>query len=78
LAAKQQVVCITHLPQIACFAERHFAVSKEVLEGRTLARVRELDEAERLEEVARMLGGMTITDKARQHAREMIRGAEGC
>jgi DNA repair protein RecN (Recombination protein N) len=75
LAAKQQVVCITHLPQIACFAERHFAVSKEVVDGRTLARVRELDDAERLEEVARMLGGVTVTEKARQHAREMIKSA---
>jgi len=75
LSANQQIVCITHLPQIACFAQAHFRVAKEVEGGRTLARVAELTEAERLEEVARMLGGVRVTDKARQHAREMIRGA---
>jgi DNA repair protein RecN (Recombination protein N) len=75
LAEGQQVICITHLPQIACFAERHFAVAKEVAGGRTLARVRQLSEAERLEEVARMLGGVRITEKTRQHAKEMVKGA---
>lgn len=75
LSRKQQVICITHLPQIACFADRHLKVAKEVAGGRTLTRVAELSEAERLEEVARMLGGVKVTEKARQHAREMIRGA---
>ncbi|MFH0809563.1 MAG: DNA repair protein RecN [Pseudomonadota bacterium] len=72
LARRQQVICITHLPQIASFADRHFKVAKDVVSGRTVAGVRQLEEEERLEEVARMLGGVTITDKARQHAQEMI------
>ncbi len=72
-----QVVCITHLPQIACFAQRHFRVSKALAEERTASRVEVLSEEERLEEVARMLGGVRITEKTRAHAREMLGRAAG-
>ncbi|NPU84196.1 MAG: DNA repair protein RecN [Syntrophaceae bacterium] len=77
VSGRHQVVCITHLPQIACFAQRHFRVSKALAEERTASRVEVLTEAERLEEVARMLGGVRITEKTRAHAREMLGRAAG-
>jgi DNA repair protein RecN (Recombination protein N) len=73
IAARNQVLCVTHLPQIAALADRHFVVRKHVDRGRTLAEVSELGAAERVEEVARMLGGETVTDAARRHAREMVK-----
>jgi DNA repair protein RecN (Recombination protein N) len=77
VAGRHQVVCITHLPQIACFAQRHFRVSKALAEERTTSRVEVLSDGERLEEVARMLGGVRITGKTRAHAREMLDRAHG-
>ena len=78
IAREQQTLCITHLPQIASFADLHHSVYKEVRSGRTLAYVKKLDlPEEREEEIARMLGGMRITPKTREHAREMLRGARG-
>jgi DNA repair protein RecN (Recombination protein N) len=68
-----QVICITHLPQIACFGDTHFLVSKEVYKNRTNAGVNLLSEAQRLDEVTRMLGGVEITEKTRQHASEMLK-----
>jgi DNA repair protein RecN (Recombination protein N) len=73
LAEKQQVLCVTHLPQIAALADHHLAVRKHVARGRTLTGVDALSESDRVEEVARMLGGETITATARQHAREMLK-----
>lgn len=73
VAARQQVLCVTHLPQIAALADQHLAVRKRVLGGRTVTLVETLGAAERVEEVARMLGGATITATARQHAREMLK-----
>jgi DNA repair protein RecN (Recombination protein N) len=73
IAARQQVVCVTHLPQIAAFADQHLAVRKRVERGRTMTLVEPLTGEARVEEVARMLGGETITTTARQHAREMLR-----
>jgi DNA repair protein RecN (Recombination protein N) len=73
MASQHQVLCVTHLPQIASFAEAHYAVRKRVERGRTLAEVEALDEAGRTEEVARMLGGESITETTRKHAREMIK-----
>jgi DNA repair protein RecN (Recombination protein N) len=73
LAEKQQVLCVTHLPQIAAFADHHLAVRKQVARGRTETGVDSLSERERVEEVARMLGGETITATARQHAQEMLK-----
>lgn len=68
-----QVICITHLPQIACFGDTHFLVSKEVYEDRTNAGVDLLSEEQRLDEITRMLGGVEVTEKTRQHASEMLK-----
>ncbi len=73
LARHHQVVCITHLPQIARFGDAHFKISKQVRAGRTATQITPLDEAARLEEIARMLGGVKITAKTRAHARELLR-----
>jgi DNA repair protein RecN (Recombination protein N) len=78
LSVRQQTICITHLPQIASFADLHQCISKRVENGKTHVFVRKLDSPkEREEEVARMLGGADITGKTREHAREMIRSARG-
>ena len=73
LAQKRQVVCITHLPQIACYADHHFVIQKRTEQGRTQTLVRRLQEAQREEEIARMLAGIRITDQAMAHAREMLK-----
>ncbi len=76
VATKRQVFCITHLPQIASMAGSHYGVSKSVKKDRTSAEVRLLGKQERVDEIARMLGGKTITDATIKHAEEMIeRGA---
>lgn len=72
VAARQQVLCITHLPQVAVFADQQLRVEKLIREGRTTTRVLELDQNERTREVARMLAGTTITDSALKHAGEML------
>jgi len=76
VAAGQQVLCITHLPQVAAFADRHYRVGKGQDEGRTVTRVALLSAEQRIAEVARMLGGVTITDTTREHARELIEEAQ--
>jgi DNA repair protein RecN (Recombination protein N) len=76
LAARQQVICITHLPQIAAFADHHFRVRKDVRSGRTVTSVDRLDLPGRVEEMARMLGGEAVSGTARDHAREMLRAAD--
>jgi len=68
-------LCITHLPQIACFGTIHFIVEKKVEQGRTITCVAVLDDEGRLNEVARMLGGKTISEKTKAHAREMLSAA---
>jgi len=73
VAAHHQVISVTHLPQIAALADSHFVVRKEVEKGRTFTRVERLSERERVGEVARMLGGVKITDQARRHAEEMVK-----
>ncbi len=75
LAKTQQVLCVTHQPQIASLADHHFLVEKETIKNRTESRVKELDEKEKVEEIARMLAGETISETARQHAKEMLRGS---
>ncbi len=70
-----QVLCITHLPQIAAFANAHFKVEKAQVDGRTLTQVKRLSPAERVEEIARMLGGKRISKSAREHAAELLAGA---
>ena len=72
LGESRQILCITHLPHVAAFGTSHFAVAKSVTEGRTITEVHELHGDERVEEVARMLGGKDLTKVTMQHAREMI------
>jgi DNA repair protein RecN (Recombination protein N) len=72
VASRQQVLCITHLPQVAVFADQQLRVEKQIRDGRTSTIVRELDLNERTSEVARMLAGTTITDSALKHAAEML------
>jgi DNA repair protein RecN (Recombination protein N) len=71
-AADHQVLCITHLPQIAAFADAHYRVEKRTRKGRTITRVVQLTEEERVEELARMLGGAKVTRSAREHAAQLI------
>jgi DNA repair protein RecN (Recombination protein N) len=75
LASGQQVLCVTHQAQVASKADAHFVVEKTMTKNRTLIAVRSLDDAERVEEIARMLAGEKITDAARENAREMIAAA---
>ena len=70
------MVCITHLPQIACYGEYHYVVRKSARTGRTIAAMKELAEKERVEEIARMLGGAKISAKTRAHAKEMLEQAK--
>lgn len=72
VAAGRQVFCITHLPQIAGLAERHYGVAKSVKKDRTSTEVRLLERKDRVDEIARMLGGKTITEATLKHAEEMI------
>lgn len=72
IADANQVLCVTHLPQIAAFARHHFRVYKEVIGDRTETIVDRLNESERVDEISRMLGGETITQTARKHALEML------
>jgi DNA repair protein RecN (Recombination protein N) len=72
LGAERQVLCITHLPQVAAQGEHHWQVSKSSGEGGVVSRIGELDEAARIEEIARMLGGVEVTDTTRRHAAEML------
>ena len=75
LASDGQVLCVTHLPQVASQADHHFQVSKETDGEQTHAAVASLDSAARVEELARMLGGVKITQRTREHAREMLAAA---
>lgn len=76
LAASRQVICITHLAQIAAFADHHFAVAKETVKGRTRSSARKLAATERRDEIARMIGGLTVTPEARRHAEQLLAGAK--
>lgn len=75
LGNSRQVLCVTHLPQVASLANHHFRICK-VTDGKaTRTRIRDLDADERIDELARMLGGVEITEKTREHAAEMLAGA---
>jgi DNA repair protein RecN (Recombination protein N) len=76
LAAHHQVLCITHLPQIASFADRHLTVRKEATEGKTTTSVRVMDGGERIEELAEMIGGQRITETTRAQAQELLHTAQ--
>ena len=75
LATQRQVLCITHLPQIAAFAEHAYTVVKTVTKGRTVSSAKRLTRREHISELARMLGGVDISIGAKRHAREMLEGA---
>ena len=72
LGKKRQVLCVTHLTQVAALAEQHLQVSKQSNETETLSTLSVLQDTQRVEEIARMLGGVQITETTRQHAREML------
>ncbi len=72
LGSRHQVLCVTHLPQVAACGTAHFQVSKDIAGGRAVTRIRPLDAEQRVDELARLLGGIDITDTTRQHAREML------
>jgi DNA repair protein RecN (Recombination protein N) len=76
LAAANQVLCVTHLAQIAAFADHHYCVEKRESEGRTVAGIEELDRQGRTREVGRMLSGQELTPEALKHAERLIKGAE--
>ena len=72
LGGSHQVLCVTHLPQVAALAHHHLQVSKQTRNGQTFTAITPLAETARCEEIARMLGGMEITSQTRAHAREMV------
>ncbi len=73
LARTHQVLCVTHLPQIASFADQHFQLSKREVSGRVRTRVQRLDPAERAQELARMLSGAKVTDASLKHAEQLLK-----
>jgi len=73
LARSNQVLCVTHLPQIATFADHHYVIEKKAWGGRTRTSIRAVTGEERTEEVARMLSGAKLTDTSRKHAEQMIK-----
>jgi DNA repair protein RecN (Recombination protein N) len=77
LANHHQVLCITHLPQIACYADRHLTVRKQVVDNQTETTVRRMEGPERLQEIAEMIGGQRITDVTRLQAQELLDAAHG-
>jgi DNA repair protein RecN (Recombination protein N) len=77
LSSHHQVICITHLPQIAARAEEHFMVTKSVLDGRTVSRINLLQTEERVMELARMLGGDNLTGQTIAYARELAGNRTG-
>jgi DNA repair protein RecN (Recombination protein N) len=75
LSRGQQILCVTHLPQIAAFADQHFLIDKREADGRTKMNIRLLDQRQSTHEVARMLSGATVTETSLQHAAQMIAGS---
>jgi DNA repair protein RecN (Recombination protein N) len=73
----RQVICITHLPQVAAYGDKHLTITKRVESGRTVATIKNIFDAARVDEIARMLGGTKITDTTLNHAREMLEHAVG-
>src|SRR5262249_2382838 len=77
LAASNQVLCVTHLPQIASFADHHYRVEKQESKGRTVAVIEELEGDARTREIGRMLSGQKLTAEALKHAEQLIRMSAG-
>jgi len=75
LGSRCQVLCVTHLPQVASQGHHHFQIAKTIHQGETFTQVVPLSGSDRVEELARMLGGTEITDTSRDHAREMMEKA---
>jgi len=76
LGARHQVMCVTHLPQVAASANQQWQVSKEMRKGSAISTVNRLGDQQRVEEIARMLGGVTITETTRKHAAELLHHSE--
>lgn len=76
LGQHRQVVCVTHLPQVAALGHHHYQVSKQTSQNTTLTEISPLDTTQRVDEIARMLGGIKITEQTLSHAREMIESAQ--
>ena len=76
LSKSHQVICITHLPQIAAMADQHYKIAKQAVNNQTVTEIRQLDNNEAIDELARMLGGEEITDTVRENARELIDTAQ--
>jgi len=74
--AENQVICITHLPQVASQAHHHLRVEKQTVNKQTTSQVVTLDENQRRQEIARMLSGLEVTEQSLAHAREMIQRAQ--
>lgn len=72
ISQKRQVLCITHLPQIACFADQHFKILKQSSKAKTQTTISQVTAEERVDELARMLGGENLTSVAKTHARELL------
>lgn len=72
LGQRHQVLCVTHLPQVAAFGDSHYLVSKHAQGAQTVSKIQHLNESERVEEISRMLGGIEITSTTREHAKEML------
>ena len=73
LSRTKQVLCVTHLPQIASFADQHYLIEKRESGGRTKTSVRPLDAEERTREIARMISGAKLTDTSLKHAEQMLK-----
>ena len=76
ISRTKQVLCVTHLPQLAAMADTHFSVEKGVTDGRTFTHVRRLDRAQRRQELARLTGGAHITPTMLEGAEELLSAAE--
>ena len=77
ISRNHQVICITHLPQIAAMADTHFIIAKQVVDNMTVTDIHEMDESQVVDELARMLGSDELTDTVRENARELIANARG-
>ena len=72
VSGNRQVICVTHLAQVAVYADHHLLIHKQAENGRTFTRIEPLDQRRREEEIARMISGENLTDTALQNAREML------
>ena len=75
LGQNRQVLCVTHLPQVAALGHQHLLVNKQATDKETRTRIQSLNETSRIDEIARMLGGLEMTEQTLSHAREMVERA---